>query len=434
MRVVELIERKRDGKLLSHDEIVQLIADYTAGNVPDYQMSALMMAIVLQGMTPDETTALTYAIAQSGEMLDLSDIAPFVVDKHSTGGVGDKTSLVATPLVAACGVPVGKMSGRGLGFSGGTLDKLESFPGFGSDLSVDQFRRQLRQTGLVLAGASVNLAPADGMLYALRDVTGTVKSIPLIASSIMSKKIAAGAQAIVLDVKLGNGAFMSNIEDARELAEMMVAIGKSMNRKVVCLLSDMNQPLGRAVGNAIEVKEALETLQGGGPPDFREHCLHVADYLLLLAGKADSLAAARELGVATLDNGRALAKFRELVTAQGGDASYIDRPEKLPKAALCQTITAPHSGYVHHMLARPIGQASVMLGAGRATKSDTIDLAVGLYVHAKVGDQVQAGDPLITLYANDESRLADALEMAATAFEVAPQPCEPLPLFYGVVE
>src|SRR3990172_8128662 len=377
-RIVDLITKKRDGGSLTTDEIQWFVEAFTAGEIPDYQAAALAMAIYFRSMTPREISDLTLAMAHSGEMLDLSDIAPVVVDKHSTGGVGDKTTLVVEPLVAACGLPVGKMSGRGLGYSGGTLDKMESFAGFRVGLTVDEFRKQLREIGLVLAGQSADLAPADGKLYALRDVTGTVPSIPLIASSVMSKKIAAGAHAIVLDVKVGNGAFMPTLKEASGLARTMVKIGKSVGRKTVALISDMNQPLGNAVGNALEVREAIDTLNGGGPADFREHCLHVGAHLLVLGKRAKGYGAARAMCEAALADGRALAKFRALVVAQGGDGTQVDDPGKLPRASLIETVSAPKSGYLKEINAREVGLAAVDLGAGRAKKSDPIDLAVGI--------------------------------------------------------
>ncbi|MEK7277923.1 MAG: pyrimidine-nucleoside phosphorylase, partial [Chloroflexota bacterium] len=407
-RIVDLITKKRDGGSLTTDEIQWFVKAFTAGEIPDYQAAALAMAIYFRSMTPREISDLTLAMAHSGEMLDLSDIAPVVVDKHSTGGVGDKTTLVVEPLVAACGLPVGKMSGRGLGYSGGTLDKMESFAGFRVGLTVGEFRMQLREIGLVLAGQSADLAPADGKLYALRDVTGTVPSIPLIASSVMSKKIAAGAQAIVLDVKVGSGAFMPTLKEASQLARTMVKIGKSVGRKTVALISDMNQPLGNAVGNALEVREAIDTLNGGGPADFREHCLHVAAHLLVLGKRAKGYGAARAMGEAALADGRALAKFRALVAAQGGDGSQVDDPGQLPRATLIETVSAPKSGYLKEINARAVGLAAVDLGAGRAKKSDSIDLAVGIIVHRKVGDRVEKGEPLFTVHANDSGKLAEA--------------------------
>jgi pyrimidine-nucleoside phosphorylase len=392
------------------------------------------MAVFFKGMTAAETTALTLAMANSGSVMDLSGVVDFVVDKHSTGGVGDKVTLVVEPLVAASGVPVGKMSGRGLSFSGGTIDKLESIPGFRTALSTDEFKRQLRTIGVALTGQSENLAPADGKLYALRDVTGTVNSIPLIASSVMSKKIAGGAQAIVLDVKTGSGAFMPTVAEATRLARAMVDIGRHAGRAVVALIADMNQPLGQAVGNALEVREAIATLRGGGPDDLREHCFTVAAHLLHLAGRARTPAAARETLTAVLTEGRAWAKFRELVQAQGGDVAAVENPDRLPQARLVVTIPAPRTGYLAAADAREIGLASVDLGAGRARKGDPIDHAVGFVIHHKVGERVKAGEPLFTIHANDEGKLAAARDRVLAAHSIVRQKVEPLPLFYKVLK
>ncbi len=434
MRAVDIIVNKRDGKELTPEEIQFFIGGYTRGEIPDYQASAWLMAVMLRGMTPRETADLTLAMAHSGQTLDLHDIAPLVVDKHSSGGVGDKVSLVVAPLVAASGLPVGKMSGRGLGFSGGTLDKLESIRGYRVNLSVDEFRAQLRQIGIVLSGQSMDLAPADGKLYALRDVTGTVPALPLIASSIMGKKIAAGADAIVLDVKMGRGAFMQTVEDARTLAETMVRIGRNVGRKCVALISDMNQPLGNAVGNALEVKEAIDTLHGGGPQDFREHCLVASAHMLLLGRKVSSVEAGEKLAAQLLDSGQAWKKFVALVRAQDGDVEMIERPERLPRAGLVQDVPAARGGYIAGMNAAEIGLTSVELGAGRTKKGDSIDYAVGLIVHRKVGDAVSAGEPLFTVHANDEVKLASAEKRLLGAVEWSDAPVNPLPLFYGVIE
>ncbi|MCH8338187.1 MAG: pyrimidine-nucleoside phosphorylase [Chloroflexi bacterium] len=434
MRAVDVIIKKRDGGELTSEEIEFFIAGFARNEIPDYQAAAWAMAILLKGMTPRESTDLTLAMVASGDQLDLSNVVPLAVDKHSTGGVGDKTTLVVEPMVAACGVPVGKMSGRGLGFSGGTLDKMESIPGFKVDLSTKQFLRQLREVGLVLTGQTADLAPADGKLYALRDVSGTVPSIPLIASSVMSKKIAAGAQAIVLDVKVGAGAFMKNLEQAEELAELMVEIGDRAGRRVVALISDMNQPLGNAVGNALEVREAIETLRGEGPADFKEHCMVVAGQMLRLVGKASDLPAASDRAAAALADGSAFAKFRELVAAQGGDTKYIDEPERLPAAMLVKTVTAPKSGFVEGIHAAEIGYTAVGLGGGRAMKGDKIDHSVGLIVHHKVGDKIAQGDELFTIHANDEKKLALAEARALEAHTIGPEPVDPLPLFYKTLE
>ncbi|HLF00923.1 MAG TPA: pyrimidine-nucleoside phosphorylase [Anaerolineales bacterium] len=432
-RIVDLITKKRDGGSLTTAEIEWFIKAFTAGDVPDYQAAALAMAIYFRGMSPHEIADLTLAMAHSGEVLDLSDVAPVVVDKHSTGGVGDKTTLVVEPLVSACGLPVGKMSGRGLGYSGGTLYKMESIRGYRVGLTTDEFRKQLREIGLVLAGQSGDLAPADGKLYALRDVTGTVPSIPLIASSVMSKKIAAGAHAIVLDVKVGSGAFMATVKEATELARTMVKIGKSVGRKTVALISDMNQPLGFAVGNALEVREAVETLKNGGPADFREHCLHVAAQLLVLGKQFKTPAAARAAGEAALADGRAFAKFRALVAAQGGDVTQIDNPDLLPQASLIETVPSPKPGYLKEINARAIGIESVALGGGRAKKGDPIDPAVGIVVHHKVGDRVEKGEPLFTLHANDPAKLAEAREHVLAAHGFSREKVRRLPLFYRTV-
>jgi len=430
MRAVDIIIKKRDRGELTREEIRFFVDGIAVGSIPDYQAAAWAMAVLLNGMTPRETTDLTLAMAQSGETLDLSGVVKIAVDKHSTGGVGDKTSLVVLPAVAACGLPVGKMSGRGLGFSGGTLDKMESIPGYRVDLSTEEFERQLKEIGLVLCGQSKDLAPADGKLYALRDVTGTVQSIPLIASSVMSKKIAGGAQAIVLDVKVGNGAFMSNLKDARMLADLMVKIGELAGRKVVALLSDMNQPLGCAVGNALEVREAIDTLRGGGPDDFREHCLRVAVRMLALGEVAADEQAGRALAEQSLADGSALAKFRQLVGAQGGDVSYVDDPAKLPRAALVRVVDAPRSGSLSQVQARSVGEASVALGAGRAQKGDPVDHAVGFVIHHKVGDRVEKGEPLFTVHASDQKRLDAAIATVLAAHVIVDHPVPPLPLFY----
>ena len=436
MRAVDLIAQKRDGEELSTEAIQWFIQTYTAGDLPDYQAAAWLMAVYLRGMTHRETVDLTLAMAHSGEKLDLSDVANYAVDKHSSGGVGDKTTLVVLPLVAACGVPVAKMSGRGLGFSGGTLDKLESIAGFRVQLGLEEFKAQARRIGIVLAGQTANLAPADGLLYALRDVTATVSSLSLIASSIMSKKIAAGANGIVLDVKAGEGAFMKTIDDARELARIMVDIGHDVGRDMVALISDMEQPLGHAVGNALEVQEAIETLHGGGPADFRVHCLTVAAHMVRLARAGTrplSLEEARVELEDHLTHGDGLARFRALVEAQGGDVSMIDAPETLPGARIVDVVRAGQAGHVAHVSALAVAYAALDLGAGRAKKGEPIDHAVGIMAYPKVGDTVRAGDRLFTIHANDQERLAAARARLADAIQLSPDPVEPLPLFYDTL-
>ena len=433
MRAVDVIIKKRDRQELSAEEIAFFIEGIADGTISDYQAAAWAMAVLLNGMNERETTDLTLAMARSGDMLDLSAVVPIAVDKHSTGGVGDKTTLVVEPTVAACGLAVGKMSGRGLGFSGGTIDKMESIPGFRTDLAPEAFMNQLRRIGLVLTGQSADLAPADGKLYALRDVTGTVPSTPLIASSIMSKKIAAGAQAIVLDVKVGMGAFMESVEAGRELARRMVAIGRLSGREVVALLSDMNQPLGEAVGNALEVREAIDTLHGQGPADFREHCLVVASHMLVLGKKAPSLEAARAMAETAIADGKAWEMFRTLVTAQGGDVEFVDHPEKLPGAKVVETVAAERAGWLAEVNARVIGETSVTLGAGREKKGDPIDHGVGIIVYGKVGDRVEQGGKLFTIYARSQEEFAAARERLLGAVRFSETECAPLPLFYDVI-
>lgn len=435
MRAVDIIIKKRDKGELSQAEIKYFIEGYSKGEIPDYQAAALTMAILLNGMTPAETTDLTLAMANSGDVLDLQGVVPIAVDKHSTGGVGDKTTLVVGPVVAACGLPVGKMSGRGLGFSGGTLDKLESIPGFRANLSTEEFLRQLKEIGIVVTGQSADLAPADGKLYALRDVTGTVQSIPLIASSVMSKKIASGAQAILLDVKVGNGAFMQNYEDAQKLANLMVEIGKLAGRKTVALISDMNQPLGAAVGNALELKEAIETLRGGGPGDFLEHCLVVTSNMLTLGGISRNEEEGRHLAEHALRNGRSWEYFRKMVAAQGGDVQYIDKPDQLPSARLIEQVKAPQEGILHGIHARKVGEIVVMLGGGREKKGDVIDYGVGVLVHKKVGDWVDVDEKIFTVYANDEEKLRLAHSLLLDAVTWGMDQVDPLPvLFYGKIQ
>ncbi|MDY7041000.1 MAG: pyrimidine-nucleoside phosphorylase [Chloroflexota bacterium] len=433
MRVVDIIVKKRDGGDLTKEEIEFFIQGYTRGDIPDYQAAAWAMAVYLRGMSHRETIDLTLAMAHSGEILDLHQAVPFVMDKHSTGGVGDKTTIVVAPLVASCGLPVGKMSGRGLGFSGGTLDKLEAIRGYKVPLSIEEFLAQLRDHGIVVAGQTADLAPADGKLYALRDVTATVASLPLIAGSVMSKKIASGADAIVLDVKVGKGAFMQTVEDAVALARIMVEIGQGVGRRVGAVISDMNQPLGCAVGNALETAEAMETLRGRGPADFVEHCLVVAEQMLILGGKAEDAETARRILISALESGRAWDKFVEWITAQGGDPSVLTDPPDLPRARLIKDVPAPHSGYVAGLDARRVALAAVLLGAGREKKDDSIDQAVGIVLAAKVGDRVEQGQTLLTIHANGERRLAEAREHLLAAYTWSDLPVQGPPLVHQII-
>jgi pyrimidine-nucleoside phosphorylase len=430
MRAVDIIIKKRDKQELTSEEIKFFIKGFTNGEIPDYQASSFAMAVLLNGMTPHETADLTLAMAHSGQVLDLSKIVDIAVDKHSSGGVGDKTSISVMPMVAACGLPVGKMSGRGLGFSGGTLDKLESIPGYRVDLTTEEFKKQLKEKGIVLTGQSLDLAPADGKMYALRDVTGTVPSMPLIASSIMCKKIASGAQAIVLDVKVGLGAFMQTLDEARELARLMVDIGRLAGRKTVALLSDMNQPLGSAIGNSLEVIEAIELLRGRAPRDYYEHCLHVAAHMLVVGQCAKDLNEGLIMAENCVADGSALEKFRVLVKAQGGDVSYVDDMSKYARAKYVEVVNAPQSGYISQVHARLVGEASVALGAGRAKKSDSIDHAVGFLIHKKVGDKVEKGEALFEIHANDEGKLIEAHKAVLSAYAFSDEFVSPLPLFY----
>ncbi|TQE92425.1 pyrimidine-nucleoside phosphorylase [Ureibacillus sp. FSL K6-8385] len=403
MRMVDIIEKKRDGKELSKEEIRFFVNGYTEGAIPDYQAASFLMAVYFQDMTERERTDLTMAMAESGDTIDLSEIEGIKVDKHSTGGVGDKVTLCLSPMVAACGVPVAKMSGRGLGHTGGTIDKLESIPGFQVELSSDRFIRQVNDIKLAIVSQSGNLAPADKKIYALRDVTGTVPSIPLIASSIMSKKIASGADAIVLDVKVGEGAFMKTVEEAEELAHAMVAIGNRAGRKTIAILSDMSQPLGYAVGNALEVKEAIDVLKGRGPKDVTDLCLTIGSYMVLLGGKAQTIEEARTKLKKALDSGEALEVFKRFVAAQGGDPSFVDDPSLLPQAHYKVEVQAEKSGFVKKIIADEIGLAAMLLGAGRETKDSEIDLSVGIVLNKKVGDYAEKGDSLATVHTNKKN-------------------------------
>ncbi len=430
MRAVDLIARKRDKGKLSTTEIEWLISAFTHGEIPDYQMAAWAMAVVLQGMDADETADLTLAMARSGEMLDLHDLVPLTGDKHSTGGVGDKTTLVLAPLVAAAGLPIAKMSGRGLGFSGGTIDKLESIPGFQVELTVDTFRRAVCDVGLVIAAQTATLAPADKRLYALRNLTATVESIPLIAASVMSKKLAAGADCIVLDVKYGSGAFMRQPEHARQLAHTMVAIGQQAGRNVAALLSSMEQPLGNAIGNALEVREAIATLQGHGPPDLVELCLQLGTRLLLLADRAVDESAARAVLQQTLNSGAAWQKFRQMVVNQGGDLAVLDDLHRLPQAPIVLPLRAPRTGYITTIDTQALGMAVNELGGGRMRKTDTINPAMGLVLAARIGDQVEAGAPLLHIHAASYTAAARIAPLLLAAYTIGdtPPPLPPLVL------
>jgi pyrimidine-nucleoside phosphorylase len=433
MRTVDLIIAKREGHEHSRAELESLIGGFVRGEVADYQMAAWLMAVVWRGMTARETAWLTGVMAGSGRRLDLSAAAPFVVDKHSSGGVGDKTTLVVAPLVAAAGVPVGKMSGRGLGFSGGTIDKLESIPGWRASLSTEEFFAAIRDVGLVVAAQGPDLAPADGRMYALRDVTGTVDSLPLIAGSIMSKKLAAGANAIVLDVKVGSGAFMKTLAEARALAQAMVAIGHEAGLQVRAVISDMAQPLGFAIGNALEVREAIATLQGHGPADLLELALVLGNELLAMAGQGESDEARRARLLDGLQRGAALAKLRAFVVNQGGDGTYIDDPDRLPTAPVQTPLPAPQDGTIAAIDAEALGRATVALGAGRATKADTIDHAVGIVLARKVGETVRAGEPLLIIHARDDAQVATVTPALLAAYRWHAGPVERPPLVKDII-
>ena len=428
MRMYDLILKKKQGGELSTDEIRYMIEGFTEGSIPDYQMSAMTMAICFRGMTPRETVDLTLAMRDSGDVLDLSGIKGVKVDKHSTGGVGDKTSLALTPIIAALGVPVAKMSGRGLGHTGGTIDKLECFDGFTTALSEEQFAGTVNTIGIAIAGQTANLAPADKKLYALRDVTATVDQMSLIASSIMSKKLASGSDAIVLDVKTGNGAFMKKLEDSRALAKEMVSIGTMAGKKTVAVITDMDQPLGRAVGNSLEVREAIDTLRGEGPADFKEVVFALGSQMLMLAGRAADEKEARALMEGVIEDGSALDKFAQFVRAQGGDAAPVYDTSLLPVAGKTLEVTAKESGYVHRILAEDIGIACMTLGGGRETKESAIDLSVGIILEKKNGNAVSAGEVLATIYGNDDAKMQAAYEKIAHAYEIAKEPAAFVPV------
>lgn len=434
MRMYDLIMKKKHGLTLSEEEIRFFVAGYTKGEIPDYQMAAFLMAVCFRGMDEKETLALTLSMAESGEMLDLSAIHGKKADKHSTGGVGDKTSLILGPMVASLGVPVAKMSGRGLGHTGGTIDKLESFPGFSTAISNEQFISNVNRMKLAIIGQTAELAPADKKLYALRDVTATVDELSLIASSIMSKKLAAGSDVIVLDVKAGSGAFMKTYEDAEKLAQLMVKIGNGAGRKTYAVISDMNQPLGFAVGNILEVKEAIEALNGRAPEDVSDACMTLASYMLLGTGRARDLTEAKEMLRECIETGAALQKFAEFIKAQGGDERYVYEPDRFPTAKLSYELKAETDGYISEMLTEEIGLASLVLGGGRETKDSEIDLTVGIVFKKKIGAKVAAGDTLAVLYANDSGKLEAGISRLKSALRIRTEPCAPLPHILGVVD
>lgn len=434
MRAADIITKKRDGAELSDNEIEWLIKSYTNNEIPDYQIAAWLMAIFFQGMTDKETAVLTMAMATSGDMVDLSQIPGIKVDKHSTGGVGDSTTLILAPLVAAAGVPVAKMSGRGLGFTGGTIDKLEAIPGFKTTLEHREFIANLLTYNIALTGQSADLAPADGKLYSLRDVTATVESIPLIASSIMSKKIASGADKIVLDVKVGNGAFMKNKTDAIRLAKTMVGIGQFVGRETIAIVTNMEQPLGMAVGNSLEIKEAIKLLSGQGELALREICLTLGSHMLVLGKKASTPEDGYQQLAALIDNGQALAKFEEFIAAQGGDATIVHDNTKLPQACFIQEVRSLGQGYVTAISATQIGYAAMRLGAGREYKGQAIDLAAGIVMQCRLGQTIRREQPLATIYTNDKSRLEEARLMIQQAVRIHTQPAAAIPLLIGIVD
>lgn len=434
MRMYDVIERKKHGEVLTKEEIHYFIEGFTDGSIPDYQVSAFLMAIYFQGMNKEETNELTLAMAKSGDMLDLSHIEGIKVDKHSTGGVGDKTSLVLTPLIASLGVKVAKMSGRGLGHTGGTIDKLESFEGFTTGLSEEAFIKNVNEINIAIAGQTANLAPADKKLYALRDVTATVDNVSLIASSIMSKKIASGADAIVLDVKCGSGAFMKTEEDAKILARAMVDIGNGLGRKTSAVISDMNQPLGNAVGNALEVIEAIETLKGNGPEDLEAICYALGSQMLIAAGKADNAKEARLMLEKQIDNGEALDKFAQWIERQGGKKEEVYNVDLLPKAKIIESVICDTPGYVAKIDTDEIGLATMMLGGGRETKESVIDFAVGFVINKKLGDYVELGEPLATVYCNDETVKEGAVERFLDAYHIVKEETEGTSFIKAIIE
>lgn len=432
MNIQDIIAAKRDRRELTDSEISTIVSDYASGLVPDYQMSAFLMAAFINGMSFAETSAMTRAMIDSGKVLNLSAITNTKVDKHSTGGVGDKTTLVVIPILASCGLAVPKMSGRGLGFTGGTLDKLESIPGFDTALAPERFVKQVNDIGAAIAGQTHDIVPADKKIYALRDVTGTVESIPLIAASIMSKKIACSSDIILLDVKVGSGAFMHDLPRARELARTMIAIGTNLGRKVGAAITDMNQPLGRAVGNALEVVESIETLKGGGPADFRHLCVELSAIILYMSKQCNSLDDGRTMVSASLDNGSALHKFVKIVAAQDGNASVIDDISLLPQAGRRFDVISEGSGFISAIDCARIGRAACILGAGRERKEDSIDPAVGIMINKKLGDRVESGEPLAKLFVNDESKVPEAAETVCKAYTIGEASIVP-PLIHELI-
>ena len=434
MRMYDLIMKKRNGGKLSKEEIGYMVEGFTAGEIPDYQMSAMMMAVYFMGMDEEETLHLTMAMACSGDMLDLSGIQGIKVDKHSTGGVGDKTSLALAPMVAACGIKVAKMSGRGLGHTGGTIDKLESFPGFTTEIPEDRFMENVNRIGIAIMGQTADLAPADKKLYALRDVTATVDNMSLIASSIMSKKLASGADAIILDVKSGSGAFMKTEEKARALAEEMVKLGKNAGRKTVAVISDLDQPVGYAVGNALEVKEAIDTLKGNGPKEFMELCLMLGSHMVVAGGMAKNTAEAEGKLRQVIADGSALGKLADFVEAQGGDRETVYHPERLPRAAFTEEIPSPEEGYVSSIVCDEVGVCSLMLGGGRETKDSVIDLSVGLVLQKKVGDFVRKGETLAVIHGNDREKMQAAARRFRESYTFSGSPAERQPFIKAVIE
>ncbi len=433
MRMVDIILKKRDGEELSKEQIDFVVREYVAGKIPDYQVSALLMAIYFQGMTGRETADLTKAMAYSGDMVDLSSIPGKKVDKHSTGGVGDTTTLVVAPLVAACGVPVAKMSGRALGHTGGTIDKLEAIPGFNPFQPIDKFTEIVKGTGVAIVGQTGNLVPADKMIYALRDVTGTVEQKSLIASSVMSKKIAAGTDAIVLDVKAGSGAFMTSVEDAFVLAQEMVNVGTCLNHQTIGLITNMDQPLGMAIGNSLEVEEAIEILRGERTGALKEISLLLGAYMLVVAGRCPDVDVAREMLEEALKKGKGIQKLKCMIHAQGGDERVVDRPSLLPMAHEVIAIKARDTGYVYSIDARQLGRAALILGAGRNTKDDTIDPGVGIVVKKRVGERVEKGEALAEFYINQDTKLNEAMETFNSGFTIMNKKPQLKPLVYGVV-